>query len=83
MNNIMKYLAISGAGAIGVLGILLMVKAAEGRHHAGICEKAGKGIDERLKESIEALDKVAARVQTVFEHIKNPHPAKPENRKTS
>jgi hypothetical protein len=34
-------------------------------------EKVGKGIDERLSESMAALNKATAQVQSVFEHIKN------------
>jgi hypothetical protein len=57
--------------AMGVVGILLMANAARHRRHAGMCEKAGKGIDERLSESKTALEKATAHVQGVFEHIKN------------
>jgi hypothetical protein len=46
MNNIWKCLAISGMGAMGVAGILLMVKAARNRHHTGTYEKVGKDFDE-------------------------------------
>jgi hypothetical protein len=71
MNNMWKCLAISG-GAMGVVGILLMVKAA--RHHTGTYEKVGKDFDESLKESKAALDKATAHVKNVFERIKNRKP---------
>jgi hypothetical protein len=71
MGNMQKCLVVSGVVAVGVVGILLMVKAAQHRNHTGMYEKVGKGIDERLKESKETLDKATAHVQNVFEHIKN------------
>jgi hypothetical protein len=74
MINMRKYLMLSGVGAMGVVGTMLIVRAARHRRHTGICEKAGKDIDERLKESKAALDKATAHVQSVFEHIKNPKP---------
>jgi hypothetical protein len=36
-----------------------------------MCEEAGRGIDERLRESKVALDKASAHIQNVFEHVKN------------
>jgi hypothetical protein len=71
MDKILKYLVTGGVVVMGVVGILLMVKASRHMHHAGMCEKAGKGIDERLTESKAALDKATAHVQSVFENIKN------------
>lgn len=71
MNDLKKYLAIAGAGAIGAFGIVLLGKTLGCRHHAGICEKTGKGLDEKLKESLEALDQAATRVQGVIEHFKS------------
>ena len=71
MNNISKCLVASGAGAMGVVGIAFMVKVLRPRHPAGMYEKVGKGIDERLKESKTALDKATTHVQSVFDHIRN------------
>jgi hypothetical protein len=56
------------------LGAVLLVKALRHRHQTGPCEKLGKSIDERLKESKLALDKATMQVQNVFEHIKNRKP---------
>jgi hypothetical protein len=70
MNNISKGLVTSAIGAMGIAGIAFMVKALRPRHVAGMYEKVGRGIDERLKESKTALDKAAAHVQSVFDHIK-------------
>jgi hypothetical protein len=74
MDNMRKYLMISGVCAMGVVGIILMVKAARHRHHTGRYEKVGKGIDQSLRESKAALDKATAHVQSVFEHITNRKP---------
>ena len=71
MNTMRKCLVMSGVGVIWVVGILLMVKAVRPRTPAGRYEKVGKGIDERLSESMAALNKATAQVQSVFEHIKN------------
>jgi hypothetical protein len=68
-----KCLVLCGVGTVGV-GIILMVKAARHWHHPGKCEKVGKNIDERLKESKAALDKATAHVQSVYDHIKNRKP---------
>ena len=71
MDTIRRCLVISGVGVAWVVGILLMVKTAQIRRHMGMYEKVGKGIDERLSESMAALNKATAQVQSVFEHIKN------------
>jgi hypothetical protein len=71
MDTMRKCLVISGVGVMWIVGILLMVKTAQTRRHAGMYEKVGKGIDERLSESMAALNKATAQVQSVFEHIKN------------
>ncbi len=39
--------------------------------HGNLFAKAGKGLDEKLKESIMALDEAKARVQSAFDHIRN------------
>jgi len=49
----------------------MIIKAFRNGGCTGMYEKAGKGIDERLKESTAALDKATTHVQSVFEHIKN------------
>ena len=70
MDTIRKSLFLSGAGALGVFGIILFFKYL--LHHNAIkFEKAGKGIDEKLHESMVALDKATVNVQQVFENIKN------------
>jgi hypothetical protein len=71
MNTLQKYLAMACTGAVAALGIGLLLKAAGCRHHAGFCEKAGKGLDGRLHESIEMLNKATVHVQSVFEQLKN------------
>jgi hypothetical protein len=58
-------------GAIGTVGALFAVKIARRRRHAGMYEKAGKGIDEKLKESKESLDRATSRIQSVFDRIRN------------
>lgn len=74
MNIMRKCLLLSGVGAVGAVGALFAVKIARHRHHAGMYERAGKGIDEKLKESKESLDKATSRVQSIFDHIKNRKP---------
>jgi hypothetical protein len=74
MDNMQKCVVISGVGAMGVVGIILMAKAARHPHNTGRYEKVGKGIDQRLRESKAALDKATAHVQSVFEHITNRKP---------
>jgi hypothetical protein len=69
MNTLRKCLILSGLGAMGIVAIIIMVKTARHRP-TGTYEKVGKGIDEKLKESKEALDKATAHVHNVFEHIK-------------
>ena len=71
MDTMRKYLIISGAGIIGI-GILLMIKASH-HHDTGMCESVGKSLDEKLRDSKDALDKASAHVQSVFEQIKNHH----------
>lgn len=74
MLNLKKCLVIAGVWTMGVVGILLMVKVARHRHCAGMYENVGKGLDEKLKESMVALTKATEHVQSVFEHIKNRKP---------
>jgi hypothetical protein len=74
MNAIRKCLTISGLAALGAAGALLLASVMRRKDRAGRCEKVGKGVDEKLKESKAALDKAAARVQSVFDHIKNRKP---------
>lgn len=71
MINKKKCFMISAVEALTVLIVLLVTRAVRRRHFSGIFEKTGSGIDERLKESKVALEKAAARVQSVFEHIRN------------
>jgi hypothetical protein len=71
MDAMRKSLVVCGVGAMGAVGVLLIVKAARHRHHMSMYEKVGKGVNEKLKESMAALDKATAHVQTVFEHMKN------------
>ena len=70
MKIMRKCLAISGVFFIGSALALLIFKKARCGHDSGVYEKVGKGIDERLKESMAALDKATSHVQSVFEHIK-------------
>jgi hypothetical protein len=63
MDKILKCVVICGAFAMGVVGILLMVKVACHRHHTGMCEKVGKGIDEVLTDTKKTLDKTTGLVQ--------------------
>lgn len=74
MKTVQKGLVLSRVGAIGVIAVLFMAMASRHRHHTGRCEKAGRDIDERLKESKAALDKAIAHVQSAYEHIKNRKP---------
>lgn len=69
MDNLRKNLAITCAGAIGVLGIVLLCKSARRRHHASIGEKTLEGLEETVKESIKGLNKAAAHIQSVFERL--------------
>ena len=71
MITIRKCLILSLAEATGIFIMMLMFTAMRHRHHAGACEKAGSGIDEKLKESKTALEKAAAHLQGLLEHIKN------------
>ena len=70
MNTMEKYLVISGAVAIGVIGLLLLVTAARHGRHMGIGEKVGKNIDESLRDSKEAFDKATALVRRTLNHAK-------------
>lgn len=71
MKSVEKILALSGLAVLGVAGIALFVKTAQHLRHAGVYEKVGHGIDEKLKESIASLNRATDHVQTVFDHIKN------------
>lgn len=68
MKNLWKDLMLVG---IGVAGVVLMVKAARQRGHSGRYENMGKSIDEKIRESKEALEKATAHVHGVFEQIRN------------
>lgn len=70
MDTIRKSLFQSGAGALGVLGAVLLFKYLLHHHNAIQFEKAGKRIDEKLHGSMEALDKATANVRQIFENIK-------------
>jgi hypothetical protein len=61
---------ISGAGALVIVGILLLVNATRDWHHAGIYEKVGKGMDESLSESKAKLDKSTDLVLRALNHAK-------------
>jgi hypothetical protein len=74
MDNTQKNLALLGIAAIGIGGMVLIAKALWHQDHTSIYEKVGKGIDERLKESKEALERASVRVQSAFEHIKTRKP---------
>lgn len=70
MDTIRKSLFLSGAAALGVFGIVLLFKYI--LHHNTIkFEATGKGIDQKLHDSMEALDKATANVQQIFENIKH------------
>ena len=71
MDKTIKFLALSGAGVMGIAAMMLAVKATRNGHHiTGMCENAGKGLDERLKDPMAALDKATAHIQSVLEHLK-------------
>ncbi len=74
MDNMQKCLMVWFVGTIGVVGILLLIKAARYRHHADRYEKVVKDIDERLRESKVALDKATTCFHSIFEYIKNRKP---------
>jgi hypothetical protein len=76
MDTMRKWLILSGGGALGVVGIVLLGTALRHRRHAatGAYKKVGKGIDERLRESKGVLDKAVAHVQSVVEQITNRKP---------
>jgi len=69
MNTMQKYAVMLGLGAMGAAALLLMATTGSRRHHPGMCEEAGKSIDERLKESKVALDNATAHIASVFEKI--------------
>jgi len=71
MSAMKKCLMLTGAGVLGIVSVVLLVKSTQCRHHSGLCEKVGKGFDERLHESKEALDKASSHVQSILESIKN------------
>ena len=74
MDKMHKNAVLAGLIAAGLGSVMLIAKTARHRHPTGMYEKVGKSIDERLRESKEALDRATARVQSVFEHIKNRKP---------
>ena len=69
MNNLRKYCAIAGAGAIGILGIALLLKTAGYRRRPSIGEKTMEGLDETVRESIKGLNKAAAFIRNLFEQL--------------
>lgn len=71
MDTIRKSLFQSVAGALGVIGMVLLIKYLLHHHNALQFEKAGKGLDEKLHESMVALDKATANVQQIFQSIKH------------
>jgi hypothetical protein len=71
MNNMRRLLIVCGLGVIGIACAILIIKNRSVKHSDGMCEEAGRGIDERLRESKAALDKASAHIQNVFEHVKN------------
>lgn len=70
MKTMGKCVALSCVGVTGILGILF-IKFARRRRNGNLYAKAGKGLDEKLKESIVALDEAKARVQSAFDHIRD------------
>jgi hypothetical protein len=70
MDTMGKCVALSCLGITGIVG-LLFIKAAWRRRHRNLFAQAGRGLDEKLKESIMALDEAKARVQSAFDHIRN------------
>jgi hypothetical protein len=70
MDTMGKCVALSCLGVTGIVG-LLFLKVAWHRRHGKFFAKAGKGLDEKLKESIMALDEAKARVQSAFDHIRD------------
>jgi len=72
MNTMMKRLVMTSFCVAGAIGILLIIKSVKYKCRKGMCEKWGKGIDEKLKEAKTGLDKATAHVESVFEHIKTP-----------
>ena len=70
MDTMEKCITLSCLGVTGIVG-LLFIKVAWRRRHGNLFAKAGKGLDEKLKESIMALDEAKARVQSAFDHIRN------------
>lgn len=70
MNTMEKCLVISGAGALGVIGLLLIVTTVRHGRHTGMGEKVGKNIDESLRDSKEAFDKATALVRRTLNHAK-------------
>ena len=70
MGTMGKCVALSCLGVTGIVG-LLFIKIAWHNHNGTVCEKAGKSLDNTLKESVSALDKATTQVKGVFEHIKN------------
>ena len=58
MDNLRKCLALTGIGAVGVIGTLLIIKAAR-RRHAGLAEKTGHAIDASIIAAAKKLEKTA------------------------
>ncbi|MBN1128276.1 MAG: hypothetical protein JXA71_04785 [Chitinispirillaceae bacterium] len=71
MKNLWKDLTLVGAGVTGGVAVALMVKAAQQRNHPGRYENLGKSVDEKIRESKDALEKATAHVYGVFEQIRN------------
>jgi hypothetical protein len=70
MDTIGKCITLSCLGVTGIVG-LLFIKVAWRRRHGNLFAKAGKGLDNKLKESIVALDEAKARVQSAFDHLRD------------
>ena len=63
-----KCKVLSCLAVTGIVGLLFIKWH---NHHGAACGKAGKDLDNTLKESMSALDKATTQVKGVFEHIKN------------
>jgi hypothetical protein len=59
------------AEPIVILIIVLVFRFLLHGHHIGRYEKAGTGIDERLKDVTSAFEKTSVHLQSIFDLIKN------------
>lgn len=71
MSTIRKCLLISVAEPIAIFIILLMFRSLLHGHHIGRYEKAGTGIDNKLKNTKSAFEKTAVYLQSIFDLIKD------------